>query len=303
MRLVAPAVVLGEIARAVPADCRENIIIIGSLAAGYHFFGSDPAMMVRTKDADCLLSPRSRALSAGVDITERLFQERWRFRADERWRQPGNASTPDAALPAVRLNPPNTADWFIELLAVPASRADEGPQWTRIETAFGHFGLRSFRFLSLAAFEPIATPLGIHVARPDLMALANLLEHPAVWPETMSGVVGDREIKRSNKDLGRVLAIARLTIGKNEDALLDWPAHWMSALRRLFPEDWRELASRCGHGLRELLAGPDDLDEARHTCEFGLLALQAPTAEQLRLAGLRLLQDAIDPLEQLAREA
>jgi hypothetical protein len=99
-----------------------------------------------------------------------------------------------------------------------------------------------------------------------------------------------------------VLAIARLSIGENGDALLDWPPHWTNALRSLFLEDWRELAFRCGHGLLELLASADDLDEARHTCEFGLLALQAPTAEQLRLAGLRLLQDAIDPLEQLAQE-
>jgi hypothetical protein len=43
------------------------------------------------------------------------------------------------------------------------------------------------------------------------MALANLLEHPVIGPQTMSTKIGGRTLKRSNKDLGRVLAIARLS--------------------------------------------------------------------------------------------
>ncbi len=299
MKLVSPAAVLRQIADAISADCRGNIIIIGSLAAGYHFFADNAALMVRTKDADCLLSPRVRAIPAAVAVTERLFQEKWQFRPDEKWSAPGSASTPNDQLPAVRLNPPGIPDWFIELLTVPKSPTDLEKRWVRIKTSFGHFGLCSFGFLSLANFRPISTPLGIAIARPELMALANLLEHPEIRAETMSGLIAAREIKRSNKDLGRVLAIARLSLGLNEDALLDWPATWQGAIRARFPKNWKTLARRTGAGLRQLLNSPNDLDEARHTCENGLLASSPPTAEQLRLVGLRLLQDAIEPLEKM----
>lgn len=302
MKLVSPGAVLAQIAVAIPAGCREHLIIIGSLAVGYHFFGDNNALMVRTKDADCLLSPRVEAIPVGVAITERLFQENWQFRPDETWSKPGDTNTKDENLPAVRLHPSGTTDWFIELLTVPESPADRGKRWIRLKTSAGHFGLCSFGFLSLANYEPIRTPLGIFIAQPKMMALANLLEHPDIRPETMTGLIGGREIKRSNKDLGRVLAIARLSIGQNEDALLQWPAQWQEALQSRFPNDWRDLARGAGAGLRKLLDNPNDLDEARHTCEFGLLASLPPTANQLRIVGQRLLMDAIVPLEERARQ-
>jgi hypothetical protein len=276
------------------------MIVIGSLAAGYHFFGTDPAQMMRTKDADCLLSPRLQAVAAGTAITERLFEEKWRFRKTAERPAPGNASTPDGDLPAVRLHPPDSSDWFVELLTVPETPAQRGLQFLRIKTAFGHFGLPSFGFLGLATFEPTMTPFGIFVAHPTMMVLANLLEHQEVTDDRAS--FGDRQVKRVNKDLGRVLAIARLSIGIDEDALLSWPAQWSRALRAQFPQDWASHASRAGTGVRQLLGSPEDLEEAKYTCDVGLLASRPPSVEQLRLVGLRLLQDAIEPLEQLARE-
>jgi hypothetical protein len=195
------------------------------------------------------------------------------------------------------LKPPGESEWFIELLTVPESPSDVKKRWIRIETSHGHFGLCSFGFLSLANFRPLPTPLGIAIARSELMALANLLEHPEIRPESMSGLIATREIKRSNKDLGRVLAIARLATAHDEDAMLGWPNIWSAALKDRFPNDWLALARRAGDGLRQLLNQPNDLEEARHTCEFGLLASTPPTAEQLRVVGLRLLQDAIEPLE------
>jgi hypothetical protein len=300
VKLISPRTVLKEIADAIPSDCRENIIIIGSLAAGFYFFGDDAALMVRTKDADCLLSPRVRAVPAGIAITERLFEAKWTFRADQEWPEPGKSTTADERLPAVRLNPPGTADWFIELLTVPDSSSDRKQNWFRLHTSYGDFGLCSFRFLALVNYDPILTPLGIKIARPELMALANLLEHPEVRPEPMSGLIGGREIKRSSKDLGRVLAIARLSIRQNEDTLLAWPAQWQRAMQARFPKDWRDSARRAGAGLRRLLGQPNDLEEARHSCASGLLALMPPTVEQLRITGRRLLADAIEPLERLA---
>ena len=302
MKLVSPKRVLEQIAQAIPADCRENIIIIGSLATGYHFFGHNAAMMVRTKDADCLLAPRVKAIPAGVAVTERLFEEKWTFRPDEKRSQPGNSSTPDDQLPAVRLNPPGASEWFIELLTVPESSSDLAQRWVRLETRNGHFGLCSFGFLSLASFKPIKTDLGISIARPEMMVLANLLEHPKIGQQTMSGLIGERQIKRSNKDLGRVLAIAWLSLRDNEDAFEDWPKRWREALEACFPDRWRELASRAGAGLRELLRPENepDFEEARHTCEFGLLASSPTNPTQLRAIGLRLLQDAIEPLEKMS---
>lgn len=101
-----------------------------------------------------------------------------------------------------------------------------------------------------------------------MMALANLLHHPAIGTQTMAGLIGGRRIKRSNKDLGRVLALALLAERKHEDALLDWGPHWAEALQTRFPARWRELALQAGKGLVQLLASDraEDFDEALRTC-------------------------------------
>ena len=289
---------LEEIAGAIPEDSRNAIIIIGSLAVGYHFFANQEEMVVRTKDVDCLLSPRIAAIPAGIAIVERLLAERWSFKNDDRWGSPGNEATPDEDLPAVRLFPAHRSEWFIELLTVPESSADRDKRWVRIVTRYGHFGLCSFGFLSLANVAPIRTAMGIHIARPEMMALANLLEHPVISPDTMSGgFTGRAEIKRSNKDLGRVLTIARLATSRDEDALLDWPDLWREALQDRFPDDWRTLARRAGHGLRALLESDADFEQAWYTCVNGLLVSVPTTLDELRISGQRLLQDAIVPFE------
>ena len=84
---IAPAQALRELAEAIPEDCRDRIIIIGSLAVGYHYFGAQAEMVVRTKDADCLLSPRSTAVAAGVAITTRLLEDGWQLKSGE-WQNP-----------------------------------------------------------------------------------------------------------------------------------------------------------------------------------------------------------------------
>lgn len=204
-----------------------------------------------TKDADCLLSPRFRAVPAGIAVTEQLFAAEWTFHSTEEFPAPGTAETPDEDLPVARLQPPGSQDWFIELLTVPESPEDLDQRYIRLPTSNGHFSLCSFGFLSLADYEPITTELGIRVARPEMMALANLLHHPTIGPQTMKGLIGERQIKRSNKDLGRVLALALLAERKMEDTLLTWGPHWADALQTRFPARWQELALQTGNGLRQ----------------------------------------------------
>jgi len=296
--LISPRDVLADIAKAVPSECHDKIVVIGSLAVGYHYFQDQVGMAVRTKDADCLLFPRAAAAKAGTEITESLLKNNWHFKNDGIWGHPGNSETPDDKLPAVRLLPPGTDEWFLELLAEPESSMARVQRWMRIETRYGHFGLPSFGFLSIANFKPIRSDLGIYIARPEMMALANLLEHPAIGPDTMSAGVSNRlDIKRSNKDLGRVLAITRLAIGQDDDALLTWADFWLDALRQRFPCEWRGLVQQAGNGLRALLASEQDLEQALFTCANGLLASRPPSLKQLIIAGKRLLVDAIENLE------
>ena len=294
---VSPGAVLAEIVKAIPEECKENMIIIGSLAVGYHFFIEDENMAVRTKDADCLLSPRIEAVHAGESITEKLFASDWSLSKIGKWTKPGDENTPTELLPAVRLNPPGNPDWFIELLTVPESPSDRERKLVPLKTSRGYFALPSFGFLSLTNYKPIKTELGIFIARPEMMALANMLEHMEIKPDTMSGPIQGRTIKRSNKDLGRVLAIAYLSTGQDVDSLETWPDIWQKALQDRFPEDWQKLARDSGSGLRRLLLSEPDLNEAYHTCRYGLLALRPPALEQLRISGERLLLAAVEPLE------
>lgn len=310
MNFLSPRDVLKQVAAALPADIRGSIIIIGSLAAGYRYFRDDPESLVQTKDVDCMLSPHIKAVPVGRVVAESLFRAQWRMReGPDGWGQPGTAAMPAEKLPLVRLHPPGSSEWFIELMVSPPPEeepgargdpADPGKQYVRLETAQGHFSLCSFRYLALVEQEPIMTEFGIAIARPEMMALANLLHHPDIGAETMGGLIADREIERSNKDLGRVLALAFLAMREDEDALEAWPGAWKEALQKCFPGEWAALCARAGNGLRRLLESPDDMEEARHCCAFGLLASFRLTQAQLRLAGRRFMQETIEPVEAMA---
>jgi hypothetical protein len=129
------------------------------------------------------------------------------------------------------------------------------------------------------------------------MALANLLSHAVIASDVMNTPYGNRRIKRSNKDLGRVLSLARLS---GDDTVETWVSMWEEALRACFPTRWPVLVTSAGAGFRELLSSSEDFEEAHHTCIVGLLSSQPPPLDQLKATGLRVLQDAIEPLESLA---
>ncbi len=291
---VTPQEVLQAAAAAIPADCVDKIIVIGSLAAGYHFFGESRAMQIRTKDVDCVLSPRVEAINVGKNIAESLLRAGWKPKFAGGMSGPGTAEIPAEQLPAIRLFPPGSTSWYIELLTVPETEHQRGREWTRVVLPMGHFGLPTFSFLSLTACQPHDTPYGIHYARPEMMALANLLEHPDIKPNEIGDVFEGRKIKRSNKDLGRVLAIARLS---QDSDMQVWPRRWEEALRECFPTQCRQLRKAAGSGLRALIASEVDLEQAVWACNNGLLASRPVTMEQLEFTARRLLQDVLEPFE------
>lgn len=299
MKEISPREVLARLASVIPPGCRENIVIIGSLAAGYHLLGDRAGAQVRTKDVDCLLLPRVEAVRAGGDVARQLLRAGWRPRADEKHGFPGNALTPDADLPAVRLHPPDSTDWFIELLAAHEPGDESDRRWTRLHLPTGDYGLPSFRHLDLAVHgAPFS--LGLKCALPEMLALSNLLRNQVIRPDTMEALVEGRRIKRSNKDLGRVVAIARLS---DVDEPRRWPTAWAEALRACHGASWGGVAAKAGAGLRALLRSEADLDEACVTSNAGLLASAPASVDQFRRVAERLVLDAIEPLEARARRA
>ena len=113
-------------------------------------------------------------------------------------------------------------------------------------------------------------------------------------------MIENRRIKRSNKDLARVLAIAVLAQRDDPDALVAWPQLLADAVRARFPSDWKTLARRAGDGIRDLLRDAGNMEEAVHCARNSLLNSYRVDERLLVVTSARLLQDALEPLAAMA---
>jgi hypothetical protein len=105
----------------------------------------------------------------------------------------------------------------------------------------------------------------------------------------MSQLFANRTIKSSNKDLGRVVALAYRADRLDENALESWQSRWSEALNQMTPDQAEQLLAAAPNGLRTLLASPRDVEQALHTVDNGLLSATPITAEQFVIAMRRLL--------------
>ena len=301
--LDSPHETLRQLAAALPKDVRDDVIIVGSLAAAARFVSPDDHEPVRTKHIDCLLSPHLRAQASGRKTAEALLKNGWRIRQGTDWSQPGTESDPTDKLPVVRLVPPGEEQWFLELLSSPETGQQTGRQFQRLETEFGQLALCSFRFLALAELDPLLTVSGLKIARPEMMALANLLHHPRLGTDTMSGLIEGRQIRRSSKDLGRVLALAFLAEREDDELIDSWPESWATALETAFPEQAGPWLADIGGGLEQMLQAvhAEYLEEAHHTCTSGLLARYRLSLDAFAALGRRVMGELIEPARGLTR--
>ena len=288
-KLLLPDVLFKRIAGLVPPEFHQNLLLVGSIAAAYHFRTELAHQGVNTKDADIVIRPAG-AVAESRTIAEALLAAGWR-RHEKCFALPTPENVDEFR--AICLLPPVGDDFFLEFLTVPSARQTTVKAWMPVQLSDGWYGLPSFRFMGLANVGSLTSGVGIRYANPAMMALANLLSHPTLGTERMSEPIGGKKLLRSAKDLGRVLALAWLAGADETDR---WAEMWWTALQQTFPAEAATLARTAGRGLRELLDDPDALEQARHAVDVGLLAGRNVTVENLRALGDRLTFDAIDVL-------
>lgn len=300
MNYLYPNEVLQRISETLTPEQRSKIIIVGSLAAAYSLSKPGRPQGVYTKDVDTMITPHAAAIITGEEVANQLLDSKWELRPDPQWGAPAPAEEPAATRPLVRLHPPGDDRWFIELMAAPD--LTKAPQLQRefhpIATHHGHFSLVSFGYLGLVLHDAKESEYGVKVATPAMMALANMLHHPKVYPDLIRGDYYARPVKRSSKDLGRVVALAVLGDTEETDT---WAERWWLALQSTYPRDAAALAAGAGTGLVEMLGNAEDTDQALYTCSVGLLAGLNVTTGVFGRFGALVVEEAIKPLAAMAQ--
>lgn len=287
MELLDAESMLERVAERIPEAVRPNVIVIGSIAAAWAFRDVSGTASVATKDIDLLLRPSIDAVVKAEEIGRALLDAGWEANYPQGW-SPASASTPEDQLPALRLSPPDGGPWFVELLAEPPNDQQTRKRWRRIETGNRHFGLPSFRYMRVAVHDAERTPFGLQVARPALMALANLLEHA----EPDRTVVRNLGQPRYVKDVGRSVALWWLAQQRIVPAADAWLSAWDHALDAHDPGRRSEQIAAAALGLESI---GSRLQDAHSIAVRSLLAPHGTTSAAYRraYAGLKhLLADA-----------
>lgn len=289
MNQLDPVKLFARIAKDIPAELHENLIVTGSLAAAYDFRTMLEGQAVNTKDADLIVHPAGNVGSC-AKMTEKLLEIGW---TPTPQCFPKENREPVGDLRAIRMFPPESQDYFIEFLNVPEEGQASIKDWIPMQLSDGWYGLPSFRFMSVVAISPKQSAEGIEYANVAMMALSNLLSHTElgdgrIESGTMQGIL------RSAKDLGRVIALARLAEREETE---NWVPRWIDAINQCFPENQEELASTLGDGLRELIRDDSALEETYRTTDIGLLNGMSVSPENLKAVGERLMVDVIEPVK------
>jgi len=285
-----PKKLFRRLAGEIPKSLHRHVLIVGSLAAAYHYRAQLKTRAVNTKDADLIVHPAGDVGSCRK-IAERLLGQGW-TRTDKCHPMPRPKPTED--LRVIRLHPPKSRDYFVEILGLPKKTQKPSVVWVPVRLSDGWYVIGCFRFMAVTSRGRLRSAEGLEYASPSAMALANLLAHPRLGERRMRDPIGGQSILRSAKDLGRVLALAWL---EGREGTAEWVADWRRMLQGCFPSKWRTLAKGLGSGLRALLDNRVVLEEARITTEVGLLNRLNVTTEMLRVTGERLLVDVISSHE------
>jgi hypothetical protein len=280
-----------QLSQQLPAELRAHVLVIGSLAAARAFVVRLGSEAVNTQDADLLIHPAGDVASARR-TAERLLEAGWTRVRGTCFPMPN--PEPASELRLIRLNPPEPAPFFVEFVNVPMTEQVADVEMVPVKLPDGYYGLKSYRFMGLAAQFPRQSDEGLFYAAPEMMALSNLLSHREVGSTRIASGVFQGTL-RSAKDLGRVLALAHLA----EADVEGWPERWLGGLRACFPRSWREHAKGVGAGLQQLLEDDDALAEAVRTTEYGLLNQMGVDAERLRAVGERFDVDVIRTFQEI----
>jgi hypothetical protein len=168
-----PHALFALLAREIPAELHPHLFLTGSLAAAYQFADQLQNQAVSTKDADLVVHPAGDVHSCR-QMADRLRELGWRPTFKARFR-PQPAPEPTNELPVVRMNPPDSNEYFIEFLTLPLIGQEESVSYVPIKLPDGWYAVPSFRYFALLGLHKHQSTEGLEYADPAMMALVG---HP-----------------------------------------------------------------------------------------------------------------------------